>query len=331
MPEAPTARARELAARLRAYRGKTGWNTEQFAARLGWTADKCARIETGDRPPSHLDTTLFLAECGVPVAERGAVLELTEGDRYGCWVRPHGAGLPEDAPGVLFQYQAAREIVCYDPNGVPAVVQNTDYIEEDLRHRFRAETEDAIEKAIRRHQSTRIDLWGLLNPDTRPDAVCFLNETTLRSLPLGPVTLWHLYLDLTIKIESGMAQIRIIPADRQPAVSAGGFALLRFAAHPPVVCRPCETVTLFLEGEHVAAYERIAAELDETALSSLASRDLIVQIAGGQDAIATPPPQVVADLAQDGETFEPWFTTEAMAAVQAKQAAARDAQEAGQS
>jgi len=254
--------------------------------------------------------TLFLAECGVPVAERGGLLDLVDGDRHGCWVRPHGDRLPEAAPGVLFQHQTASTIICYHPSEIPVILQSGEYANEDLLYRFGSDDE------VVRHEFVRGHYHSILSDDTSRDVVCFLHETVLRSVPLDNSTRWSLYYDLTCIIESKRAEVRIIPADREAALRVPVFSLLRTPGRPPLVCRPCETVTLILEGDHTNAYEPSVALLDDLALSNLESRDLIVEIAGGQEAIATPPAEIVEELAQDGETWEPWFITEAITAVQ---------------
>jgi len=315
MKHAHGARARELAARLTTYRDKTGWSQQQFAQRLNWPTQKCVQIETGQWSPSELDVAMYLAECGVPPLDRAALLELVDGDRHGCWVRPHGDRLPDAAPGVLFQHQTAEQITCYHPTEIPVILQDNGYINEDLRHRF------GTDEAIARHEFPRCEYRWILHSDTPPEVTCFLHESVLRAVPFDEDDRWELYNDLTVYIESKQTEVRIIPADREDALRVPEFSLLRSAGRSPVVCRPCETVTLILEGDHIAAYEPYVALLDELALSTLESRDLIVEIAGGQEAIAFPPTSTIEDLARDGEVWEPGFITEAMAAVQAKREA----------
>lgn len=268
------ARGRELGARLREAREAKGVSNNQMADDLGWSQGTTSRFETGHRDVSPLNVATILGYCGVPRPQRAAILELTDDTRDGCWPRPHGDLLPEAVPSVLFQYQHANAITCYTPNGIPPMLQTSDFMEADLRNRFGGDDAEVV-----RRQEARRDYREILVKPRPPAAVSYLHETALRELPVDDETRWSQYLGLSLAIGSAEAQVRIIPAGAEHWIEAGGFSLLWFREFPPLVCRPVETATLILEGmEHVQRYEQIVIDLDKIALSELDSRDVITEL-----------------------------------------------------
>jgi transcriptional regulator with XRE-family HTH domain len=289
------ARARELGARLREAREAKGVSNNQMADELGWSQGTTSRFETGHREVSTLNVATILGYCGMSRAERAAILELTDNSRDGCWPRPHGDLLPEAAPSVLFQYRHAAAITCYAPNGIPPMLQTVDFIEAELRHRFGPDDAGVVRGAEVRRDYREI----LIKPD-RPAVVCYLNETTLRRLPVDNDTRWSQYFGLSLAIGSDEAQVRVIPTNRERAIEAGGFSLLRFKEFPALVCRPVETATLILEGtDHVQRYERILTDLDKIALSVPDSRNVITNLVAESEKLTTPPPGALTTSADD--------------------------------
>lgn len=272
--------SRELGARLRAAREAAGCpSSKRLARELGWSQSTVCRLETGMRQPTALNVATMLGFCKVTGPERAAILELIEGDRDGCWVRPHH-GLPAEAvPSVLFQYRAANAITRYDPSNLPAIVQTNDYAQADVRTRVATEADFA------RHTAARWEHRALLFKIDRPDVLCYLHETTLRTLPVDSETRLGQWLYLAMLIGQDRLRVRIVPAEHDRSAIAGEFTLLRFAEFRPVVCTPTETATLILEHHHIHAYERILTDLNKIALSELDSTELIVELAGGPAAV----------------------------------------------
>jgi hypothetical protein len=246
----------------------------QSCAQLGWSDTKGSRLESGTRHASELDAKLILAVCNVPHDEREAILELVRGGQDGCWVRPHHGLLPEAVPSVVFQQDTANSLVFYEPKAIPPILHTTEYAELDILPRL-AETEDPAP-----HLKARLDRNSLLFADDSPDAVFYLHERALRSLPVDIEPRAGQLLYLAMLIGRQKPRIRIIPARQdRPRFAEAGFQLLRFKESAPVVCVAHETVTLILEGDHVPAYEAIVQELDKIALSEPDSGDLIVSMA----------------------------------------------------
>ena len=290
-----TARGRELGARLQEYRTKNGWDVGQLVARLGCSAHKIVTIECGERMPSALDAAVLLAECGATRAERDEVLELLDGHgTAGCWARPHGELLPEAVPSVLFQYQQATALTCYNPYGIPGVLKSSAYFEGELRERFPENTDEMIV----RHQGAQQEYGYLLAKLDQPP-MCYLSERALRAITVNENDRLFQFQHMAGLIRDERAQIRVVSTEREDAVPAAAFSVLRFTEANPVVCVPTATATLILEGEHVPVYERFVAELDALALPMGASADLIVGLAGGLNAVLRPCLETVLEHALD--------------------------------
>jgi transcriptional regulator with XRE-family HTH domain len=273
MADNPTARIRELGARLWAAREAAGVGRTELARSLGLAMPTVARFELGRREPTRTNLALMLGYCRVPAEESAYILDLAEASRHKCWVRPHGSRLPEAVPSVLFQYQAANAIACYDPHGIPPLFQSVDYIDADLGRRCG----DGIE--VSEHRLARKAYRGLLVRDNRPRAVCYLHESALRSLPVDEETRRSQLLALVMASGSNEATIRVVPVEHEHAVGAAGFSSLRFDEYPPLVVQPAETVTLIVEGpEHIAAYAAAITRLTRLALSELDSRELLCRL-----------------------------------------------------
>jgi transcriptional regulator with XRE-family HTH domain len=271
----PTARTRELGARLRAIRVASGLSGSQLARSLGFTAGQLSRFESANRNISAVNVAAFLGYCEVTDPDRSEVLALTNPVEDGCWVRPHDDCLPEAVPSVLYQYQTATDITCYEPGGIPPLLQSADYIDADLLHRFGPDAD------VSQHRNARQSYRALLAKPNSPRSVSYLHESTLRALPLNEETRRTQFLTMVLTTGAGDAAVRIIPAGDEPTF--GGFSLLRIYDYPSVVIHPAQTATLILEGpEHIRAYAHVVATLNKIALSELDSRDLLAHLAEGQ-------------------------------------------------
>ena len=274
-----TARSRELGARMREARQMFGWTGRRLAEAIGWSQAKASRLETGNRPAELADVAYVLGFCQMPQRQRDAVLELLIDEPEGYWVRPHRGALPEAVPSVVFQQDAAKTITCFDPCGIPPMLQTAEYAEAELLPRFdsSAEAMAAVRDRLGRH--------SLLHWANGPVGTFYLHESALRAMPVEPEVRAGQLLVLLMLIGRDVS-IRVVPADREHGRWAvGAFQVLGFGEFPAVVCVPTQTATLLLEQpDDVAEYRRVLAELDAVALSQADSTVLI---------------QVLADEAQE--------------------------------
>lgn len=273
----PTARSRELGARLKAIREAAGWASSKRLARdLGWGQPVVCRLESGKRAPTALNVATLLGLCRVPREQREMILELTEGGREGVWARPHRGVYPEAVPSVVFQQNAARTITWYDPVALPAILHTTEYAELEVLPKFTSDAEAMP------HLGARMDrhAW-LCGHDAPEDALFYLHENTLRGLPVDEEARTGQLLYLAMLIGQETIRIRLVPAEHDRVrVAAGGFQVLRFAEFRPVVIVSGDTATLILEGpQHTRVYEAMVDELRKLSLSERDSADLITRLA----------------------------------------------------
>jgi transcriptional regulator with XRE-family HTH domain len=259
-----------------------GLNGAELARNLGWSAAQLSRYESANRNITTINVAALLGYCQATDPERAEILALTNPVEDGCWVRPHDGLLPEAVPSVLYQFQTATDITCYDPGGIPPLLQSADYIDADLLYRFGPDTDVSCYRHVR--QIYR----ALLGTRNRPGVVCYLHESALRALPLDEDTCRSQFLAMVLATGAGAAVVRIIPAGDESTLSIGGFSLLRIYDYPSVVIHPAQSATLILEGpEHIRTYANVAATLNKLALSELDSRDLLANLAEGRDRATT--------------------------------------------
>ncbi|HWC79107.1 MAG TPA: Scr1 family TA system antitoxin-like transcriptional regulator [Pseudonocardiaceae bacterium] len=288
----PDLRGRQLGQRIRAVRQAAGLSGPRAARALGISVAQLSRMESGHRGCTLLNVALLLGLCRVSSVDRAEILALcrrsteAEEDRgYGCWVRPHLGGPSEGVSAVAFAYETANSVVCCEPAGLPVLLQTGEFLEADLANR-------GVDPARwlpprRRHRS-------VLFAERGPDVVCFLHEATLRSLPVDEPVRQSQLIHLSMLIGQERLAVRIVPVERDRALMGGAFAVLRFGEFEPVVCVPCETVTLMLEQKrNLAAYEQRLRVLDRISLSERDSAAMIMSIIGRsesgfrEDAVAT--------------------------------------------
>lgn len=282
-PASTTARTRELGAALRKWRERSGKPAWKVAAQCGWVGSTASRLENGYRSEwmSKHHVAVYATACEVPADARPALMELAAPEIGECWPRPHGGGLPDELPSLAFALWQASGLRCYDPTGIPALIQSPEYAALDIAARL-GETADATEIANRVRQ--RLERHELLpHPDrtqldqagSLAEAVFYVPESVLRRLPGGAEGRSGQLLYLLSCQQR--ARIRVVP-DRPEglALAAGGFTLLRYERWPTVVCVSGDTVTLFLEGaDHALMYQALAERMDIVALSDSESADLI--------------------------------------------------------
>src|SRR5258708_29765516 len=109
----PPVRRRLLGSALREYRENLGWNLDEAARILECDRSKISRIETGERGIRPKELRELLAEYGVPVAERQALLAIAHRGRESGWGLDSRALLTADGQGHVHMGDAAAQIPHY--------------------------------------------------------------------------------------------------------------------------------------------------------------------------------------------------------------------------
>jgi transcriptional regulator with XRE-family HTH domain len=127
MTGTPPVRRRLLGAALRGYRESMGYNLDQAARILECDRSKVSRIETGQRGIRPKELRELLTEYGVAAGEQEALLAIAHSGRLAGWWLDYADVLSEAGQDYVFMEIAATEILSYEPNQVPDLLQTPRY------------------------------------------------------------------------------------------------------------------------------------------------------------------------------------------------------------
>jgi len=309
----PPVRRRLLGNALRGYRESVGFNLEEAALILGCDRSKVSRIETGERGIRAEELRDLLTEYGVPVGEQEALLAVAHRGRESGWWLEYRDVLPPAAQDYVIMELAATEIVCYEANQVPDLLQTPDYMRAvaaaDARYTTDPQRAHAMEAKLNRQRivlggrSPRLDVViteGALRQTVGPPRV--MREQLGRLAELADTGFAHGLPDapVTADVSTGPAaaggvpegrsgvSLRVLPfaAGAHAAAGCGSMVLLRFAQTPEIGVVHIAALSggISLEArEEVTRYLRTFAELRAAALPASRSAHLIRAIARSYD------------------------------------------------
>jgi transcriptional regulator with XRE-family HTH domain len=292
----PPVRRRLLGSALREYRVSLGYNLDEAARILECDRSKISRIETGDRGIRAKELRELLTEYGVPATEQEALLAIAHHGRANGWWLDYSDVLTAAAQDYVIMESAATEIIAYEANQVPDLLQTADYMravaEADARYTSSGQRAHATEVKLNRQ---RIVLGG-----RAPGLEIVITEGALRQV-VGPPWVMREQLALLADVAekggqgplaadvaetSARISLRVLPfaAGAHAAAGAGSMTLLRFAEAPEigVVHLAALSGGVSLEGrEAVSRYLRTFTQLSAASLTAARSARLIRVIAGG--------------------------------------------------
>lgn len=272
----PTIRSRELGEGLRHAMDRAGLNGKETARLLGWSESRVSRLLSGKRGTTEVDVSAFLAVCRVKGGERDRLLRLCQEQNTPGWLQRHGSVLPKQLRTLIDHENKAIRISAFEPMLVPGLLQTTDYARALFQRSGTVpvtEIEDRVEARM-----TRKSVFGR---DRRAEFTFFVHELALH-LPVGGAEVMLDQLrNLKLASMRSYIGVRVVPAALGAhAGSAGSFWLMEFAEFKPVAYLESETSSLFLEDpDEIAAYQKVLAALDATALDAEQSRHLIATLA----------------------------------------------------
>jgi transcriptional regulator with XRE-family HTH domain len=121
-------RRRMLGAALRRYRESLGYTLEEAACVLACDRSKISRIETGHRGIRPGELRDLLAEYGVDdPAQRGALTALADPRAARGWWQAYAEVLPEASAEYLVIEAMAAQVLVYDSQRVPGLLQTGRY------------------------------------------------------------------------------------------------------------------------------------------------------------------------------------------------------------
>ena len=299
MPGIPPVRRRLLGTALRGYRESLGFNLDEAALILACDRSKISRIETGERGIRSDELRDLLTEYHVPATEQEALLAVAHRGRASGWWLEYRDVLSPAAQDYIIMEIAATEILAYEANQVPDLLQTADYMRAvaaaDARYTTGDERAHAMEVKLNRQ---RIVVAG-----RAPRLEVVITEGALRQT-VGPARVMRGQLGrLASLADTGFAQglpdgvreaeraavsLRVLPfaAGAHAAAGCGSMTLLRFAETPEIGVIHLAALSggISLEGrDEVARYLRVFGQLRAAALPGPRSAHLIRAIARSYD------------------------------------------------
>jgi transcriptional regulator with XRE-family HTH domain len=283
----PTVRRRELGTLLRALRLAQGLTVEQVAAQLLCSPSKVSRMETGQRGATARDIRDLCDLYGVTSPdERAQMTKLAaEGKQQGWW-QPYELDYFATFVGLE---EAATTIKMYQSTTIPGLLQTPDYVRAMsgvLVPEVSAERTEELVEVKRRRQ-------GRLSAESPLPLSVILDEAVLHRAVGGPAAM-AVQLDRLIEATRiYKVTIRVIPYSAGAhAAMDSTFTIMEFADPVPSVVYVEGLVGwIYIERpQDVARYEHVFDRLQDSALSSQDSIELIAKVSAnylreGVDAI----------------------------------------------
>jgi len=281
----PPVRRRLLGAALRRYREALGYGLEDAARILECDRSKISRIETGQRGIRVKELRELLTEYGVPPEEQAALAAVAHRGRQHGWWDDYPDVLADVAQDFVIMEAAASEILCYEPQQVPDLLQTADYA------RAVADADPACTSDVQRAHVVEVKLirQQIVLGERRPRFDVVLSEGVAHQSVGSPDVMRIQLAALAAIADEGedpdaAVSVRVLPfaAGAYAAAGAGAMTILRFSDTPSlgVIHLAALSGGVSLEGqEHVARYLRAFAQLRTAALTPGASARLLRKIA----------------------------------------------------
>ncbi len=270
-------RRRLVGGALRRHRENAGYALEDAARVLECDRSKISRIETGQRGIRPKELRELLTEYGVPDGEQAALAAIAGRGGQRAWWHPYADVLPGAYLDYVIMESAASEIMTYEAQVVPDLLQTDEYARAiaaaEPGYGTEQQRDDAVAaKAVRR----QVVLAG----PRRLSVV--LGEGTLHQAVGGPRVMAGQISHLVRLIDDfpGLT-VQVLPFSAgAQAVSAGSasLAILRFPDAPGLGVVYLEALSggVCLDSqEDVARYIRAFAMLRAAALSTADSARLL--------------------------------------------------------
>jgi transcriptional regulator with XRE-family HTH domain len=300
MTGTPPVRRRLLGSALREYRESLGYNLDEAARILECDRSKISRIETGERGIRAKELRELLAEYGVPAIEQEALLAVAHRGRESGWWLDYRDVLSAAAQDYVIMEVAATEILVYEPNQVPDLLQTRDYMRAAAGADPRYSSDDQRAHAM----EVKLNRQRIVVAGRAPSLDIVLTEGALRQT-VGPPRVMREQLgrladladtgfadglpdrDIPEQVRSRVS-LRVLPfaAGAHAVAGCGSMTLLRFAEAPDIGVIHVAALSggISLEGrDEVARFLRTFAGLRSAALPASRSAHLIRAVARSYD------------------------------------------------
>jgi transcriptional regulator with XRE-family HTH domain len=275
-------RRRLIGAALRRCREDAGYTLDEPARLLECDRSKVSRIETGVRGIRPKELRKLLEDYGVPAEAQETFVALArQEDRKGWW-HEYAHVLPAGSGEHIILEAAASELMIYETQFVPDLLQTAAYAQAVAEHNpsFRSDRHRAdAARVLASRQASVID--------GRHQLTVVISETALHQQVGGPAVM-HDQLTRLARCtgEDPDIGLRVLPFSAGAHAASGSLShtIMRFPHAPSlsVVSLQALSTGVYLDKpEDVARYLTMFAMLGTAALSPAGSARLIGQIADG--------------------------------------------------
>ena len=277
-------RRRLVGGALRRYRDNAGYTLEDAARVLECDRSKISRIETGQRGIRPKELRELLAEYGVPDREQAALVAIASRGGQRGWWQPYADVLPGAYLDYVIMESVASEIMTYEAQVIPGLLQTDDYARAIAAvgpgYATDQQLQDVVAaKAMRRQVVLASGSLPSGSGGRRLSVI--LGEGALRQAVGGPGVMAGQISHLVRLIDdfpSLTVQVLPFSAGAHAAAGSASLAILRFPDAPSLGVVYLEALSggVFLESqEDVARYIRAFALLRAAALSAADSLRLL--------------------------------------------------------
>jgi transcriptional regulator with XRE-family HTH domain len=280
-------RRRLVGGALRRYRDNAGYTLEDAARVLECDRSKISRIETGQRGIRPKELRELLAEYGVPDREQAALVAIASRGGQRGWWQPYADVLPGAYLDYVIMESVASEIMTYEAQVIPGLLQTDDYARAIAAvgpgYATDQQLQDVVAaKAMRRQvvlasgplPSGSLPSGSLPSGSGGRRLSVILGEGALRQAVGGPGVMAGQISHLVRLIDdfpSLTVQVLPFSAGAHAAAGSASLAILRFPDAPSLGVVYLEALSggVYLESqEDVARYIRAFALLRAAALSA---------------------------------------------------------------
>jgi transcriptional regulator with XRE-family HTH domain len=278
----PPVRRRLVGSALRRYRENVGYALDDAAKVLECDRSKISRIETGQRGIRPKELRELLTEYGVPEPEQAALVGLARRTGQHGWWDEYVGVLPEAFADYVIMESTAAEIMSYEAQLIPDLLQTVDYAravaEADPGHRSDGERGLIVAAKLARQQA-------VLGGGARLSVV--LGEAALRQQVGGPEVMAAQISRLAeFAADYPNVTLQLLPFSAGAHVAAGSasLAILRFPQTPSLGVVYLESLSggVYRESQtDVAQYIRAFALLRAAAASAEETVRLLGEMVAG--------------------------------------------------
>jgi transcriptional regulator with XRE-family HTH domain len=241
--EKSTIRSRELGDALRLAMERAELSGRRAAQLLGWSESRLSRLLSGQLSVKEVDVASLLAVCRVTGAERDRLLALSRTHDTSGWLQRFGSGLPEQLRTLINHEARAAEIIEFESQRVPGLLQTASYAQALLERSATVPPEE-----VRVRVTARIGRQELFGSYRHSRFTFFLHELLFRLPVGGPAVMseqLHHLLQMSVR---SYVTIRVIPAAfGAHAAMSGACRLMEFTEFKPVAYVEEQTSGNFME------------------------------------------------------------------------------------